>query len=261
MILVEAQSTWSMNIIVRALLYLSQTYHDYLRRTQMDLYRSKKVPLPEPELYVIYTGERRNRPGVLSLSEEFFGGRDCALEVKVRVIYEGQGTDIISQYVTFTKVYDEQRRLYGETRKAVAETVRICKDRNILKEYLDSREREVVTIMMCLFDEETIMEIHIKNRVKDEVEKVMAETVEKVTAETVEKVTAEVEKKAKKEAEQAARQATKQAAKEAAKQVAKEAAIKMLKTGKLSAEEIAGCLKGLSVEDVRRLEKEMPKNA
>ncbi len=253
-----------MNIIVRALLYLSQTYHDYLRRTQMDLYRSKKVPLPEPELYVIYTGERRNWPGVLSLSEEFFGGRDCALEVKVRVIYEGQGTDIISQYVTFTKVYDEQRRLYGETRKAVAETVRICKDRNILKEYLDSREREVVTIMMCLFDEETIMEIHIKNRVKDEVEKVMAETVEKVTAETVEKVTAEVEKKAKKEAEQAARQATKQAAKEAAKQVAKEAkeaAIKMLKTGKLSAEEIAGCLKGLSVEDVRRLEKEMPKNA
>lgn len=245
-----------MNIIVRALLYLSQTYHDYLRRTQMDLYRSKKVPLPEPELYVIYTGERRNRPGVLSFSEEFFGGRDCALEVKVRVIYEGQGTDIISQYVTFTKVYDEQRRLYGETRKAVAETVRICKDRNILKEYLDSREREVVTIMMCLFDEETIMEIHIKNRVKDEVEKVMAETVEKVTA--------EVEKKAKKEAEQAARQATKQAAKEAAKQVAKEAkeaAIKMLKTGKLSAEEIAGCLKGLSVEDVRRLEKEMPKNA
>ncbi len=245
-----------MNIIVRALLYLSQTYHDYLRRTQMDLYRSKKVPLPEPELYVIYTGERRNWPGVLSLSEEFFGGRDCALEVKVRVIYEGQGTDIISQYVTFTKVYDEQRRLYGETRKAVAETVRICKDRNILKEYLDSREREVVTIMMCLFDEETIMEIHIKNRVKDEVEKVMAETVEKVTA--------EVEKKAKKEAEQAARQATKQAAKEAAKQVAKEAkeaAIKMLKTGKLSAEEIAGCLKGLSVEDVRRLEKEMPKNA
>ena len=37
------------------------------------------------------------------------------------------------------------------------ETIRICKDRNVLKEYLESRENEVVNIMMTLFDEETIM--------------------------------------------------------------------------------------------------------
>ncbi|MDE6915348.1 MAG: hypothetical protein K2P39_00910, partial [Lachnospiraceae bacterium] len=29
MVLVESQSTWTLNIIIRALMYLIQTYHDY----------------------------------------------------------------------------------------------------------------------------------------------------------------------------------------------------------------------------------------
>ena len=33
----------------------------------------------------------------------------------------------------------------------------ICKDRNILKQYLSSKEVEVVTIMMSLFDNEQII--------------------------------------------------------------------------------------------------------
>ena len=52
---------------------------------------------------------------------------------------------------------------YGMTRKAVTETIRICKDRNVLMEYLLGREKEVVTIMMSLFDEEQIMKSFIKS--------------------------------------------------------------------------------------------------
>lgn len=33
-------------------------------------------------------------------------------------------------------------------KKAILETICICKDRNVLKEYLESREKEVVDIMM-----------------------------------------------------------------------------------------------------------------
>ena len=62
MILVEAQSTWTMNIIIRALLYLVQTVHDYFERTKQNLYKSKKVQMPIPEIYVIYTGNRKTRP-------------------------------------------------------------------------------------------------------------------------------------------------------------------------------------------------------
>ena len=47
--------------------------------------------------------------------------------------------------------------------KAITETIRICKDRNILREYLLDREKEVLMIMMSLFDEEQIMKTFIKS--------------------------------------------------------------------------------------------------
>ena len=49
------------------------------------------------------------------------------------------------------------------TKQAVTETIRICKDRNILKQYLSSKEVEVVTIMMSLFDDEQIMKTYAKD--------------------------------------------------------------------------------------------------
>lgn len=53
------------------------------------------------------------------------------------------------------------------------------------------------------------------------------------------------------------KEAAREAAKEAAKYTARKAAEKMLKGGKMSAEEIAEYFSDLSVEDVREIEKEM----
>lgn len=176
-ILTECQTTWSMNIIVRSFLYLAKTFQDYIDENELDAYGSKKIPLPKPELYVLYIGDRKTRPETIRLSEEFFSSRqnenindfssdnhevisdkeEFALEVTIKMLYgEKDGKDIISQYVAFSHIYDEQRRLHGRTRKAVEETIRICVDKDILKEYLESRKKEVVSIMMTLFDEETI---------------------------------------------------------------------------------------------------------
>ena len=202
--LVEQQSSWTMNIIVRALMYLVQTYHDYFEEQDVDLYGSKKVHVPEPEIYMIYTGERVNRPEIISFSEEFFGGKGCAIEVKVKVVYGGRGNDIISQYVAFTRVYDEQVKRYGRGRETVTETIRICKDRDVLRGFLAGREKEVISIMMALFDEEKIMRTHVASEKKE---------------------------------------------------TARKAAEQMLKLGKLSAEEIAGCFAELSVEDIQEIEK------
>ena len=47
-------------------------------------------------------------------------------------------------------------KLYGRTRQAIEETIHICKEKDVLKEYLESRETEVVTMMMTLFEEEQI---------------------------------------------------------------------------------------------------------
>ena len=165
MILVEAQSTWTMNIIIRALMYLVQTYHDYFERTKQNLYKNKKVQMPKPELYVIYTGDRKSKPSEVCLSEEFFDGEDCCIDVKVKMIYDGKEGDIINQYVVFTRVCNEQIAMYGRTKKVILEAIRICKDKNVLKEYLESKEKEVVDIMMVLYDEQEVMRSFIESEV------------------------------------------------------------------------------------------------
>ncbi len=170
MILTEAQTTWTMNIIIRALMYMVQSYHEYFERRNDNLYGSKKVKLPKAELYVIFTGKRVSKPEYVSLSEEFWGGEKRAIDVKVKMIYDGKDNDIISQYVAFTKVYDEQVKLYGRTREAVTNTINICKDRDVLKEYLLSREKEVVDMMMTLFDEEQVMRAYVESEKKEAAE-------------------------------------------------------------------------------------------
>ena len=163
LLLLEAQSSWTVNILIRILLYLAQSYHEYFERTSQSLYKSTKVKMPKPELYIIYTGNRGRKPDTISLSKEFFDGADIDIEVKAKVIYESETEDIINQYIIFCKVFDEQRKLYGMTEQTVRETIRICKDRNVLKEYLMNREVEVVTIMMSLFNDEQIMKTYWKD--------------------------------------------------------------------------------------------------
>lgn len=216
-LLLEAQSLWTENIIVRALLYLAQTYHDYFERTNQNLYTHRKVKMPKPELYVIYTGNRKDISPVISLSREFFDGDDTAVDVKVRVICENDTDSIINQYIIFCKVYNEQMKLYGRTRKTVTETIRICKDRDVLKDYLHDREREVVSIMMSLFDDEEIMKSYIRS-----------------------------------ERFEAAREA----AKEAEQNKAKKTAVRMIKAQKMSLEEIADYTE-LSLDFIRDLQNEI----
>lgn len=80
----------------------------------------------------------------------------------------GDGTaDIISQYVAFTKIFDEQVKKYGYTEQAVRNVIRICKERDVLKKYLESRESEVVDIMITLFNDEEILDMYLKSEKRE----------------------------------------------------------------------------------------------
>ena len=159
LILLEAQSTWSANIVLRILMYLTETWNAALIHD--NLYSTVPVHLPKPELYVLYTGDRKERPEWLSLADTYFGGDDTYLEVRVRMLYgDGSVNGILNQYVLFTKVLDEQVRLYGRTEKAIAETIRICREAGALEKYLASHEREVVRIMTSLFDQDHVTKVY-----------------------------------------------------------------------------------------------------
>ncbi|MBR1738479.1 MAG: Rpn family recombination-promoting nuclease/putative transposase [Firmicutes bacterium] len=170
--LVEQQSTWTENIVVRMLVYLAETYYDYFEDTEQSLYGSTKVNFPKPELYLIYSGEdKKNVPEELSLSKLFMGGDNSVIDVNVKVITDGKNGDIIQQYVRFTKVYNEQVRLYGRNAKAVSETIRICENEDVLSDYLKSREREVSGIMLAFSDIDRQFDLYVNSKVKEASEK------------------------------------------------------------------------------------------
>ena len=98
----------------------------------MVLYGSKKVTLPKPELYMIYTGDKKKIPNTISLSEEFFDEK-ISVNAEIKVLYQENEN---------------------------------CKNRNVLKKYLESKEQEVVDIMMTLFDNQQILKAYTKD-IKD----------------------------------------------------------------------------------------------
>lgn len=161
LLLVEAQSTFSENIVLRMLLYLAATYKEYIEEHKLDLYASKAVSIPRPELYVVYTGERKNIPDTLLLSDLYEG--TGSVEVQVKVLRDDSSGDILAQYVRFCKIADNQRRLHGATQEAIDETIRICMEEDVLTPFLASRKKEVLEIMVTLFDQEKIWEIHDYN--------------------------------------------------------------------------------------------------
>ena len=163
-LLVEAQSTFSVNIALRMLLYLAGTYKEYIEEQKLDLYGSHPVEIPRPELYVVYTGDRKEIPEALHLSGLYQGAGSAEVEVKV-LRDDGTG-DILDQYVRFCKIADEQREKYGLTQQAIDETIRICIAENVLAPFLASRQKEVLEIMVTLFDQEKIAEIHDYNVAK-----------------------------------------------------------------------------------------------
>ena len=163
-LLVEAQSTFSVNIALRMLLYLAGTYKEYIEEQKLDLYGSHPVEIPRPELYVVYTGDRKEIPETLRLSDLYQGAGSAEVEVKV-LRDDGTG-DILDQYVRFCKIADEQREKYGLAQQAIDETIRICIAENVLAPFLASRQKEVLEIMVTLFDQEKIAEIHDYNVAK-----------------------------------------------------------------------------------------------
>lgn len=157
-LLVEAQSIFSVNIVLRIFLYLAATYKEYVEEHKLNLYGTAAVTIPRPELYVVYTGDCEDVSDVLYLSDLYEGIGSA--EVKVKVLRGNGSGDIVDEYVRFCRIADEERKRHGRNEKAVEETLRRCIEENVLAPFLMTRQKEVAEIMVTLFDQEKVMEIH-----------------------------------------------------------------------------------------------------
>lgn len=155
MVFVEAQSSWSANIVIRLMSYAVQSLMDYFRERDVYLFSSTKAECPRIELYAIFSFERENMPETLSLRDEFFPDSDIDLDATVHVIhYDENKTNILQQYIMFCRVFNDQLKKYGYAQQTIRETLRICQDKNILAKYIKKLEGEIMDIMTYMFDEE-----------------------------------------------------------------------------------------------------------
>lgn len=86
----------------------------------LNVYGSKKMNIPEPEFYVIYTGRQKIDKDIISLRQDFWNNPDAKLDILARVIHSENKHDIIGQYIIFTHVL-------GKKKGAMEITERTCK--------------------------------------------------------------------------------------------------------------------------------------
>ena len=220
LILLEAQSSWSVNIVIRVFLYLANLWLKYINANKLDIYGSKALELPVPEFYVVYTGKRKSHPGEIRLNDAIFGGKDIGLDLRVKMLYGGESHNILDQYIAFTKILNGQFKMHGRTRNAVQETIRICLEQNVLTEYLREAREEVLSIMDILFDDKTILANHIISERRESARKAR-ERAEKAMQKEI-----EAARNAARQEAEAARNAARQEAERAEKAVKAETAMR-----------------------------------
>ena len=83
------------------------------------------------------------------------------MELKAR-IFTAETDDSVGQYIIFCRVFDQQMKEHGRTEIAAKGTIRIGKDRGMLKEDLENQEKKVVSIMIMLFDQQYALEAYVR---------------------------------------------------------------------------------------------------
>ena len=158
--LIEAQSTWSINIIVRMLMYLSDTYKKFFEENNSNLYGTKKINLLMPELYVLYLGKNKIFKKEYSLNEEYFEGKG-PIDLKVKLITTRSKKDILKEYIEFAHRSDEFRKNKKKpTEKDIIRFLNKCIRDNVLSEFLQNHMEEVMSIETMLFDQDYVSEMY-----------------------------------------------------------------------------------------------------
>ena len=171
-ILMEAQTTYTTNIVLRILFYLSETLKNYIidsseNKNLNELYNTKPRIIPKIKLFVVYTGDKMMQDHDLHLKDVMVENDIISdIDMKVRVLCTGNKKSILGQYILFTQIYSKQKKECKDIETAVKNTIEICMNDEILKEYLDYRKMEVQEMITAFTTQEEAFESFLKDEVK-----------------------------------------------------------------------------------------------
>ena len=160
-VLAEHQSTINENMPLRFLQYIARLYEKLQAPT--DRYLRKLSKIPAPEFYVFYNGtEDYPETTVLKLSDAFITKPEqVPLELTVQVL--NINTDKANKVLAACKPLEEYSLFVEEVRKQMqldsengfTNAVKICIEKEILKEYLMRKSREVINMLVAEYNYDT----------------------------------------------------------------------------------------------------------
>ena len=162
--LYEHQSTYSPNLPLRFLLYISALYSSMTK--DANLYGTKAIELPPPRFVIFYNGkdEQPDRQ-ILKLSDLYTINEECSLELEAVMlnVNSGHNKELMEMSHTLWEYaeYTSRVREYTETmelEEAVERAIEECIQEGILKEFLEKNRAEAKNMSIFEYDQER----HIK---------------------------------------------------------------------------------------------------
>ena len=155
LIFMEHQSTANQNMPLRCLYYVCEQLRQYIPAKK--LYQNTPIKLPAPEFHVFYTGNN-DMPETcqMKLSDAYVKADEgIHLELKVKfhnIAYDNakillQRSRSIHDYSFFIARIKRNMAAGMERAQAIREAMRYCEESDIMKEFLQQHEREVVDMV------------------------------------------------------------------------------------------------------------------
>ena len=161
--LYEHQSTYSPNLPLRFLMYISDIYSEITR--EENLYGTRLVQLPTPQFVIFYNGEQEQPDRkVLRLSDAYMvKEKEVSLEVKVLMlnINKGHNEGLLSACKTLREYVERVRKYVRnmELEEAVDQAITECIQEGILSEFLKKNRAEAKSVSIYEYDMEKHMRI------------------------------------------------------------------------------------------------------
>ena len=204
--LYEHQSTYSPNLPLRFLMYISDIYSEITR--EENLYGTRLIPIPTPQFVVFYNGEQEQpERWVLKLSDAYMvKEEEVLLEVKVLMlnVNKGHNEGLLSACKTLREYAEYVFRVRKkakemELEEAVEQAITECIREGILAEFLKKNRAEAKSVSIYEYDMEKHMRMEraeareegkregIKEGMKEGMEKGLQEGRTKLLQEMIQK--------------------------------------------------------------------------
>ena len=159
-VIVEHQSTVNENMPLRMLFYITELLKLYFKGKQRQLYNEQLIPLPKPEFFVIYNGNSLEQDYREIKLSSAFEGDDSTLELRVKVynVNEGKNDELLKSceyldnYCIFINRVKYNLGMGMDIKEAIVEAVKYCKRSDVMREYLESKEGELIDMIDFEFD-------------------------------------------------------------------------------------------------------------